>query len=68
MRLATQPYTTNKKTLKKTFIHLTNYSINKKASDYKKNMQSGDGNDGEEDVHNNENANDENGVSSKWSF
>ena len=49
-------------------MHLTNYSINKKASDYKKNMQSGDGNDGEEDVHNNENANDENGVSSKWSF
>lgn len=37
VRLATQPYSTNTKTLKKTFVHLTNYSINKKASDYKKN-------------------------------
>jgi tubulin polyglutamylase TTLL4 len=39
VRLATQPYTTNQKTLKKTFVHLTNYSINKKSEDYVKNTK-----------------------------
>lgn len=37
VRLATQPYSTDKKTLKKRFMHLTNYSINKKAQTYVKN-------------------------------
>lgn len=37
VRLATQPYTTGKGSLKKRFIHLTNFSINKKADNYKKN-------------------------------
>jgi len=37
VRLATQPYTTAKGSLKKRFIHLTNFSINKKADNYKKN-------------------------------
>lgn len=37
VRLATQPYSTAKGTLKKRFIHLTNFSINKKADNYKKN-------------------------------
>ena len=37
VRFATQPYTTSSKTLKKSFVHLTNYSINKKAKDYVKN-------------------------------
>ena len=37
VRLATMPYTTNPKTLKKTFVHLTNYSINKRGDNYVKN-------------------------------
>lgn len=37
MRLATQPYSTAKGSLKKRFIHLTNFSINKKAENYVKN-------------------------------
>ena len=37
VRLATQPYSTAKGSLKKRFIHLTNYSINKKAENYVKN-------------------------------
>lgn len=37
VRLATQPYTTNKNSLKKRFVHLTNYSVNKKAENYSKN-------------------------------
>lgn len=65
VRLATQPYTTNQKTLKKRFVHLTNYSINKKAEAYKKNVTTdldsaakddGKGEDGETEM------------SSKWSF
>lgn len=35
--MATQPYSTAKGSLKKRFIHLTNFSINKKADNYKKN-------------------------------
>ena len=31
VRFATEKYTTNQKSLKKRFIHLTNYSVNKKA-------------------------------------
>ena len=34
VRLATQPYSTAKGSLKKRFIHLTNFSINKKAENY----------------------------------
>ena len=37
VRLATQPYTTSKGSLKKRFVHLTNYSINKKSETYSKN-------------------------------
>jgi tubulin polyglutamylase TTLL4 len=43
VRLATQPYTTGKGSLKKRFIHLTNFSINKKADNYKKNTAGVDG-------------------------
>ena len=32
-----QEYSTNQKCLKKRFIHLTNYSVNKKAENYNKN-------------------------------
>jgi len=48
------PYNTNQKTLKKTFVHLTNYSINKKGENYVKNT--------------NEGPKDENEITSKWSF
>ena len=37
VRLATVPYTTNKNSLKKRFVHLTNYSVNKKSDNYAKN-------------------------------
>lgn len=37
VRLATVPYTTSKSSLKQRFIHLTNYSVNKKADSYQKN-------------------------------
>lgn len=36
VRFATQKYTNNPKHLEKRFIHLTNYSVNKKAEDYVK--------------------------------
>jgi len=39
VRLATQPYTTAKGSLKKRFVHLTNYSVNKKADNYAKNKK-----------------------------
>lgn len=34
VRFATEKYSTNPKNLKKRFIHLTNYSVNKKADGY----------------------------------
>jgi len=37
VRLATCPYTTDKKSLKKRFVHLTNYSVNKKNEAFVKN-------------------------------
>ena len=37
MRFATEKYSTKSSTLKKRFVHLTNYSVNKKASKYKSN-------------------------------
>ena len=37
VRLATVPYTTSKASLKQRFVHLTNYSVNKKADAYVKN-------------------------------
>jgi tubulin polyglutamylase TTLL4 len=37
VRLATVPYTTSKSSIKQRFIHLTNYSVNKKAETYQKN-------------------------------
>ena len=36
VRFATQKYSNNPKHLEKKFIHLTNYSVNKKAEDYVK--------------------------------
>ena len=34
VRFATEKYSTNSKTLRKRFVHLTNYSVNKKAAGY----------------------------------
>jgi tubulin polyglutamylase TTLL4 len=34
VRFATEPYTNSSKTLKRRYIHLTNYSVNKKADQY----------------------------------
>ena len=44
VRFATQKYSNNPKNLEKRYIHLTNYSVNKKAEDYVKN---GDANEDE---------------------
>ena len=40
VRLATVPYSTSKASLKQRFVHLTNYSVNKKADAYVKNTNS----------------------------
>ena len=40
VRLATVPYSTSKASLKQRFVHLTNYSVNKKADTYVKNLNS----------------------------
>jgi len=65
VRLATMPYTTAKGALKKRFIHLTNFSINKKADNYKKNTDGVKVN-GKEDSSTAET--DSNEMSSKWSL
>ena len=36
VRFATQKYSNNPKHIDKTFVHLTNYSVNKRATDYVK--------------------------------
>ena len=59
VRFATQPYNTKNKVR---FAHLTNFSVNKKASNYKKNVDKGSG-AGED-----EGANDEDDFKSKWSL
>ena len=53
VRFATEEYTVNPNELKKRFVHLTNFSVNKKSDKFKSNK--GAGMDGEEQ-------------SSKWSF
>lgn len=40
VRRATVPYSTSKSSLKQRFVHLTNYSVNKKADTYVKNENS----------------------------
>lgn len=64
VRLATVPYSTSKGTLKKRFIHLTNFSVNKKNEAYKKNTTqlSKEGDEAAKP----ENAPEE--MSSKWSL
>lgn len=64
VRLATVPYSTAKSNLKKRFIHLTNFSVNKKNTTYKKNTGGFD--KPEEEKKQKEDEKDE--VSSKWSL
>ena len=45
VRFATQKYTNNQKATNARFIHLTNYSINKKNEDYVKNTGANGGKD-----------------------
>ena len=47
VRFATQKYSNNAKHLEKRFVHLTNYSVNKKADDYVK-AGNTEGDDGED--------------------
>jgi|TARA_B110001450_G_C17573973_1_gene461996 tubulin polyglutamylase TTLL4 len=47
VRFATQKYSNNPKMLEKRFIHLTNYSVNKKSEDFVKSGAKGD-DDGED--------------------
>lgn len=47
VRFATQKYSNNPKNLDKRFVHLTNYSVNKKADDY---VKSGTNNEDGEDA------------------
>jgi tubulin polyglutamylase TTLL4 len=42
VRFATQKYSNNPKNLDKRFVHLTNYSVNKKADDYVKSSANND--------------------------
>ena len=50
VRFATEKYSTNPNSLKKRFIHLTNYSVNKKAEGYVRNQdKAGGDNNGEEE-------------------
>lgn len=59
VRFATQKYTNNQKTTNTKFIHLTNYSINKKNEDYVKNT----GANGGKNVGNGEEE-----LASKWNL
>jgi tubulin polyglutamylase TTLL4 len=61
VRLATQQYSTNQKMLKKRFIHLTNYSVNKKAENYNKNTN-------ENKTPGDQDQEEEEKIESKWSL
>lgn len=52
VRFATQKYSNNQKTVDKRYIHLTNYSVNKKNEDYIKNNGKSGGNEGGDDGEN----------------
>lgn len=48
VRFATEKYSTNPNSLKKRFVHLTNYSVNKKAEGYMRNTDKQQEDDGTE--------------------
>jgi len=50
VRFATQKYSNNPKMLEKRFIHLTNYSVNKKSEDFVKSGAKGSNADDGEDA------------------
>ena len=52
VRFATQKYTNSQKTVDKRYIHLTNYSVNKKNEDYIKNTGANGGGAEEDDTEN----------------
>ena len=60
-RFATQKYTNSQKNVDKRFIHLTNYSVNKKNEDYVKNTGANGGKQQAEQDEDGENA-------SKWNL
>jgi tubulin polyglutamylase TTLL4 len=67
VRFATQKYSNNPKMLEKRFIHLTNYSVNKKSEDFvKSGAKDGDGDEGEDaskwNLHQLKNWMDKNGI------
>jgi tubulin polyglutamylase TTLL4 len=55
VRFATEPYTVDPKTVNQKFVHLTNFSINKKNTKFVKNNDKSDSDENEQD-------------SSKWDF
>lgn len=57
VRFATEPYTTDTKSMNHKFVHLTNFSINKKNTKFVKNEDNSDTDDGADG-----------GESSKWDF
>lgn len=59
VRFATEPYSTDAKSLSQKFVHLTNFSINKKNAKFVKN------NDRQQQASDGE---DEDGGASKWDF
>lgn len=68
VRLATQQYTTAKGSLKKRFIHLTNYSVNKKGENYVKNQGKKVGEEGQEEEKERQDDEEEAACESKWSL
>lgn len=61
VRFATQKYTNSQKNVHKQYIHLTNYSVNKKNDDYIKNTGTNGGKDNTNEDEDGENA-------SKWNL
>lgn len=55
VRFATEPYTVDPKTVNHKFVHLTNFSINKKNAKFVKNNDKSDSDENEQE-------------SSKWDF
>lgn len=74
VRLATVPYTTSKNSLKKRFVHLTNYSVNKKSDNYAKNKNTDATNINKKEKNDNtikeepENDQEDEKIESKWSL
>lgn len=66
-RFATQKYSNNPKNVDKRFVHLTNYSVNKKNEDYVKNNGANQPKEDLDDQNEGEDGNTESDAS-KWNF